>query len=95
MTPTTPVTTLPFVGPKYAKLLEKLGIKTAADLLYHLPKRYIDLSQITPIDQLLEDELQVVKATVTQIKKSSHSWWQSHDYRTSHGPYWPPTTYVV
>ena len=69
MTPTTPVTTLPFVGPKYAKLLEKLGIKTAADLLYHLPKRYIDLSQITPIDQLLEDELQVVKATVTQIKK--------------------------
>ena len=33
------VTTLPGIGPVMAKKLEKLGIKTIFDLLYHLPFR--------------------------------------------------------
>ena len=68
MTRNTPVTTLPFVGIKYAQLLDKLGIRTVGDLLYHLPRKYIDLSQITPIAELLIDELQVIKAQLVSIK---------------------------
>ena len=68
MTRNTPVTTLPFVGTKYAQLLDKLGIRTVGDLLYHLPRKYTDLSQITPIAELLIDELQVIAAELTSIK---------------------------
>jgi ATP-dependent DNA helicase RecG len=68
MTSTTPVSTLPFVGPKYQQLLANLGIQTIRDLLYHLPTRYIDLSQITLIDQLEAGEMQVVQAVVESVK---------------------------
>lgn len=37
------------VGPKRARLFERLGIRTARDLLYHTPRRYEDASTITPI----------------------------------------------
>src|SRR5690606_40274439 len=70
MTFDTPVTTLPFVGPRYTSLLEKLGITTVGELLYHLPRRYIDLSKITPINDLLAEELQVIKAEVQSVKKT-------------------------
>ena len=32
------------VGPKRAELLKKLDIHTVRDVLYHLPRSYIDLS---------------------------------------------------
>jgi ATP-dependent DNA helicase RecG len=69
MTGDTLVGTLPFVGPKYQQLLEKLGIKTLRDLLYHIPSRYQDLSRITRIDELAREELQVIEARVWDIKK--------------------------
>ena len=68
MQSSTPVSALPFVGPKYQQLLAKLGIKTVHDLLYHLPSRYIDLSKISTIDQLIDGELQVIQATVQSVK---------------------------
>lgn len=40
------------VGPRRAKLLERLDIRTARDLLYHLPRRYEDASTISKIGQL-------------------------------------------
>ncbi|HUE97432.1 MAG TPA: ATP-dependent DNA helicase RecG, partial [Longimicrobiaceae bacterium] len=40
------------VGPRRAKLLEKLGLQTARDLLYHTPRRYEDASTVTPIGSL-------------------------------------------
>ncbi|MDR0786390.1 MAG: ATP-dependent DNA helicase RecG [Gemmatimonadota bacterium] len=45
------------VGPRRAKLLEKLELRTARDLLYHTPRRYEDASTITPIGQLRTGEL--------------------------------------
>jgi len=48
----TPVLNLMGVGPFVAKKLNKLGIKTFGDLLYHLPFRYEDFSNITPIAKL-------------------------------------------
>ena len=40
------------VGPRRAKLLERLGLKTARDLLYHTPRRYEDASTITPAKRI-------------------------------------------
>ena len=37
------------VGPKRAQQLERLGISTARDLLYHVPRRYEDASTVTRI----------------------------------------------
>ena len=43
------VTSLKGVGPALRKKLAKLGIETVQDVLFHLPFRYEDRTQITPI----------------------------------------------
>ena len=43
------VETLHGVGPQLAIKLQKLGLYSIQDLLFHLPLRYIDRTQITPI----------------------------------------------
>ncbi len=40
------------VGPKRADALVALGISTARDLLYHVPRRYDDASTVTPVGDL-------------------------------------------
>lgn len=40
------------VGPRRAALLEKLGVLTARDLLYHIPRRYEDASTVRSIGSL-------------------------------------------
>ena len=40
------------VGPKMLPKLEKLGLKTVEDALYHLPSRYEDRRQLKPINRL-------------------------------------------
>jgi ATP-dependent DNA helicase RecG len=40
------------VGPKRAELLAKLGVYTARDLLYHVPRRYEDASTVSRIGDL-------------------------------------------
>ena len=37
------------VGRKRAEQLERLGIHSARDLLYHIPRRYEDASTVAPI----------------------------------------------
>ena len=49
----TPVTVLKGVGPGMATKLEKLGLNTLQDLLFHLPLRYEDRTRITSIRNLL------------------------------------------
>ena len=44
-----PVQFLKGVGERRAELLKRLNIRTAGDLLYHVPHRYDDASTITPI----------------------------------------------
>ncbi len=44
-----PVQFLKGVGPRRAESLQRMGILTARDLLYHTPRRYDDASTITPI----------------------------------------------
>jgi len=37
------------IGERRAEQLERLGIRTARDLLWHLPHRYVDASTVTPL----------------------------------------------
>lgn len=47
-----PVQFLKGVGERRAESLHRLGIRTAADLLYHVPHRYEDASTVTPIKEV-------------------------------------------
>ncbi|HUE76554.1 MAG TPA: ATP-dependent DNA helicase RecG [Longimicrobiales bacterium] len=40
------------VGPRRAEQLHRLGIRTARDLVFHVPRRYEDASTVTPIGSL-------------------------------------------
>src|SRR6185436_19934045 len=44
-----PVKFLKGVGPKRAEALQRLSIRTAGDLLYHVPHRYLDATTVTPL----------------------------------------------
>ncbi|MDW8060981.1 MAG: ATP-dependent DNA helicase RecG [Thermomicrobium sp.] len=50
--PDDPVTVLPGVGSQRARQLEALGVATVRELLYLVPRRYADYSQVVPIGRL-------------------------------------------
>ncbi len=52
------------VGPKRAKLLNKLGILSIKDLLFYFPRRYENRGDFIPIREIAEDELFVVLGRV-------------------------------
>ena len=60
----TPVQFLNGVGPARAALLAKLEIFTVHDLLWHLPRDVLDLSQVKTPNQLVEDAVQSVRGVV-------------------------------
>jgi ATP-dependent DNA helicase RecG len=55
------------IGPKFVAKLEKIGIETAGDLLWHFPVRYDDWSAITDIKNLRPGEYAVIRAKVKKI----------------------------
>lgn len=66
----TPLSSIPRIGPKFSKKLEKLGLKTAGDLLFFFPTRYEDLSQITKIDAAIPGNHAVIQGTI--IRANTH-----------------------
>jgi ATP-dependent DNA helicase RecG len=64
VTTSTPVRALPGVGPERLGALDKLGISTVRDLLYHLPHRYEDSRRVTPLAELRAGEVQTSHVTV-------------------------------
>jgi len=66
-----PVTELKGVGQKVAKKLAKIQIHTLQDLLFHLPSRYQDRTQVHPIASLHHGAEVVVEVIVdsSQIKQ--------------------------
>ncbi len=52
------------------KALAKLGIKTAEDLLRHLPSRYGELIATKPIIEISKGEMTTICGRITNIKKS-------------------------
>ncbi len=58
------ITSLKGVGAAIALKLEKLGIRTIPDLLFHLPSRYQDRTRIVPIGSLRPGDECVIEGTV-------------------------------
>ncbi len=59
-----PTTVLQGVGPRHASTLTRLGIFTLGDMLYFFPRRYLDYSQLKPINRLWYGEEVTVIAMV-------------------------------
>src|SRR3990172_530822 len=47
-----PVQYLKGIGPKKAYALSQVGVETVEDLIYYLPRKYLDRSSFTPINEL-------------------------------------------
>ncbi len=69
----TPVKELPYLGKRLNPKLKKLGVQTVRDLLWYLPSRYDDLSEIKKISDLQEEEKATIRGTV-MLLKSRRSW---------------------
>ncbi len=61
------VTTIPLIGPKQSKYLENLDIFTTRDLLYHIPFKYKDTSEIISIEELKKEREGTILAEVSSI----------------------------
>ena len=59
-----PVTSLRGVGAALAETLERLGLRTVQDVLFHLPLRYEDRTRVVPIGTLRAGDRAVVEGEV-------------------------------
>jgi len=59
-----PVQSIKTVGPRRAAALQKLGIYTVKDLLYHFPRRFEDRTQLTPAGACAHGEVATVRGTI-------------------------------
>ena len=73
----TPVDQVRGVGRARADLLAKLGIRSAADLLFHFPRDYLDLTNERAIAELDDDQVQTVRGTVTEVASTSKGFGKS------------------
>ena len=67
MDPLTSIQYLPGVGPHRAELLAKLSVRTVRDLLWHLPRGWIDRSVVTPLARLVPGANQTAVAVVRHV----------------------------
>ncbi len=58
------------IGPKRAKLFNKIGIQSLEDLLYYFPRRYEDRTNFISISKLQEGQIHTIKAEV--LAKGEH-----------------------
>ncbi|MFH0969260.1 MAG: ATP-dependent DNA helicase RecG [Patescibacteria group bacterium] len=61
------------ISPKYAKILEKMGIFTVRDLLFHFPFRYDDFSKIYSIAEIANGQTATIQGKVAKIK-TARTW---------------------
>ena len=59
-----PVTQLRGVGPALAATLERLGLRTVQDVLFHLPLRYEDRTRVVPIGALRNGDRAVIEGEI-------------------------------
>ncbi len=56
------------VGPAMAEKLERVGIRSTTDLLFHLPLRYEDRTRVTPIGQAKVGQSVVLEGEVINVQ---------------------------
>ena len=59
-----PVANLKGIGAKRAEALAKLGIQTPYDLLYHVPRSYLDYSHPVPVAAASLGETNVIRVQI-------------------------------
>lgn len=59
-----PVQSIKMIGPRRAATLQKLGVFTVKDLLYHFPRRYEDRTRMRPAGTCEHGEVVTVRGTV-------------------------------
>jgi len=74
---TTPVSKVSRIYKMYAGRLEKLGIFTLEDFLYHIPFRYEDYSLISKIKDIQAGETVTIKGTVEKIDNTYTRKWKT------------------
>ena len=65
------------VGAEKAQRLDRLGIVTIRDLLYHLPRRYDDSREVTPVAHLRPGEVQTSRRgdpRMFSMRRSQYNW---------------------
>ena len=63
----TPLRYVRGVGPARAKLLAKLGLETVGDLLCYLPRDILDLTDVRPVAELNDEQIQTVRGVVADV----------------------------
>ncbi len=56
------------VGPRVAALYKKIGVATAEDILFHLPRRYQDRRNIPPISKARPGEVVTIRGRVRRVE---------------------------
>jgi len=56
------------VGPRFAQLYKKIGVETAEDLLFHLPRRYQDRRDIPPISKAQPGQVVTIRGRVRRVE---------------------------
>ena len=64
---------IPRITQKYAKNLEKIGIFTISDLLFHFPFRYEDFSKSYSISEIAAGQTATIQGVTTRVK-TSRTW---------------------
>jgi ATP-dependent DNA helicase RecG len=62
-----PLDSLPGISAARLELLERLGLRTVGDLLFHFPRAYEDLNDVRSIAMLSADGIQTVRGEVVEI----------------------------
>ncbi|MEK7464312.1 MAG: ATP-dependent DNA helicase RecG [Patescibacteria group bacterium] len=65
---------VPSIGARFIKQIQKLGIETVRDLLWHFPTRYEDFSKIYNISDLIPNEEVTVRGVIKEV--NSRRTWQ-------------------
>jgi ATP-dependent DNA helicase RecG len=63
-----PIRYLEGVGPEMARRLDRLGIRTVKDLLFHIPVGYRDRREVTPIAKVTPGTEASIEATVVSVR---------------------------
>lgn len=64
-----PLTSVKGIGPKRAELFKQLGVLTAGDLLYRLPRDYLDYSFAVPVNQLRDGQYMASKVRLNSAPR--------------------------
>jgi len=63
-----PIEQISGIGPILQRKLKRLGVKTVHDLLFHLPHRYEDFSNLAPLSEIKINEICTVQGKILSIK---------------------------